>query len=297
MSDLPTEFWGGWIAVITIVSFLGLGWLVFSIYFSVDDEHEEAEGPVWDENLREGSNPIPMWWFWMILSLMVFSVLYLILYPGLGRYSGALRWSQGGHLNESIIEFETEFGGIRQLIAEAQLETLRVDEAWMASAQRVFDRNCVVCHGYDAAGQAAHFPDLTDAIWQWGGTPAQIEQSIRGGRNAVMVGWAQVLGDEGVKQVAGYVKELGKGDADDHPGQPRYNQLCFACHGFDGSGNAALGAPSLVDDVWLYGDSDEALQRSIAIGRSGEMPAFGERLDETQIRLLVALLTRDSPPQ
>ena len=297
MSDLPTEFWGGWIAVITIVSFLGLGWLVFSIYFSAADEHEEAESPVWDENLREGSNPIPMWWFWMILSLMVFSVLYLILYPGLGRYSGALRWSQGGHLNESIIEFETEFGGIRKLIAEAQLETLQVDEAWMASAQRVFDRNCVVCHGYGAAGQAAHFPDLTDAVWQWGGTPAQIEQSIRGGRNAVMVGWAQVLGDEGVKQVAGYVKQLGKGDADDHPGQPLYNQLCFACHGFDGSGNAALGAPSLVDDVWLYGDSDDALQHSIAIGRSGEMPAFGERLDETQIRLLVALLTQNSSPQ
>ncbi len=297
MSDLPTDFWGGWIAVITIVSFVGLGWLVFSVYFSVDDEQEEAEGPVWDENLRKGSNPAPMWWFWMILALMVFSVLYLMLYPGLGSYSGALRWSQGGHLNESIIEFETEFGGILKLIAEAQLETLQADDSLMTSAQRVFDRKCTVCHGYDAAGQAAHFPDLTDAEWQWGGTAAQIEQSIRGGRNAVMVGWSQILGDEGAEQVAGYVKQLGKGDADGHPGQPQYNQLCVACHGMDGSGMAVLGAPSLVDDVWLYGDSDEALQHSIAIGRSGEMPAFGERLDATQIRLLVALLMRNSLPQ
>ena len=297
MADLPTDFWGGWIAILTSVSFVALGWLIFSIYFSAGDEHEEAEGPVWDENLREGSNPAPMWWFWLILALMVFSVLYLMLYPGLGSYAGALKWSQGGRLNESITEFDTEFGGIRKLIAEAQLETLQADDSLMSSGQRVFDRSCAVCHGYDAAGQAAHFPDLTDAEWQWGSTPTQIEQSIRGGRNAVMVGWSQVLGDEGVEQVAGYVKQLGKSDADGHPGQSQYNQLCVACHGIDGSGNAVLGAPSLVDDVWLYGDSDEALQHSIAIGRLGEMPAFGERLDETQIRLLVALLTRNSSPK
>ncbi len=297
MADLPTGFWSGWIAIITIVSFTGLGWLIFSIYFSADGEREETEGPVWDENLREGSNPAPMWWFWMILSTMVFSVLYLMLYPGLGSYAGALKWSQGGRLNESITEFDTEFGGIRNLIAEAKLHTLQADDSMMASAQRIFDRNCTVCHGYDAKGQAAYFPDLTDTEWQWGGTPTQIEQSIRSGRNAAMIGWLQVLGDEGVEQVAGYVTQLGKSDADGHPGQARYNQLCVACHGLDGSGNAALGAPSLVDDVWLYGGGDDAVKLSIASGRTGEMPAFSERLDDTQIRLLVALLTRDSPAQ
>ncbi len=296
MADLPTAFWGGWIAIITSVSFVGLGWLIFSIYFAAGDEHEEADGPVWDENLREGSNPAPMWWFWMILSLMVFSVLYLMLYPGLGSYKGALKWSQGGHLNESISDYESEFGGIRKLIAEAQLKTLQADDALMSSAQRVFDRNCAVCHGYDAAGQASHFPNLTDATWQWGGTPTLIERSIRDGRNAVMIGWSQVLGDEGVEQVAGYVKLLGEGNADGHPGQARYNQLCVACHGIDGFGNAALGAPNLADDIWLYGGSDEALKFSIANGRLGEMPAFGERLDDTQIRLLLALLTRNSMP-
>jgi cytochrome c oxidase cbb3-type subunit 3 len=300
MADLPTAFWGGWIATITIVSFVGLGWLIFSIYFAAGDGHEEADGPVWDENLREGSNPAPMWWFWLILSMMVFSVLYLMLYPGLGSYKGALKWSQGGRLNESISNYESEFGGIRKLIAEAQLETLQGNDAYMSSAQRVFDRNCAVCHGYDAAGQASHFPDLTDSVWQWGGTPAQIEQSIRGGRNAVMIGWSQVLGDEGVEQVAGYVKQFGhtsnNSNTDGHPGQLRYDQLCVACHGIDGSGNAALGAPNLADDNWLYGGDDVSVQFSIANGRLGEMPAFEERLDDTQIRLLVALLTRNSNP-
>ena len=182
MSDMPSDFWGGWISVITIVSFIGLAWLIFSIYFAGDSEAEEAEGPVWDENLREGNNPAPMWWFWMVLALMVFSVLYLMLYPGLGSYAGALKWSQGGRLSASFEEFQQEFGGVRSLIAEGQLETLRADEALVASAQRIFDRNCAVCHGYDAAGQADTFPSLIDTDWQWGGTPTQIEQSIRNGR-------------------------------------------------------------------------------------------------------------------
>ena len=164
----------------------------------------------------------------------------------------------------------------------------------MASAQRVFDRNCAVCHGYDAAGQASYFPDLTDAEWQWGGSPAQIEQSIRNGRTAVMVGWEQVLGASGVNQVANYIAVLatGVGVVAGTPGQTQYNQFCVACHGLDGSGNVALGAPSLVDEVWLYGNSGEALVHSIAIGRAGEMPAFGERLDDAQVKMLVALLTR-----
>ena len=112
-----------------------------------------------------------------------------------------------------------------------------------------------------------------------------------------MVSWSQVLGEEGVKQMASYVKQLGKGNADNHPGKPQYDQFCFACHGSDGSGNVMMGAPSLVDDIWLYGDSDAAIQQSIAMGRNGQMPAFGERLDETQIRLLVALLMRNSSPR
>ena len=291
MSDMLTDFWAGWISVITIVSFIGLVWLVFSIYFARDKEVTEAEEPVWDENLREGNNPAPMWWFWMILALMVFSVLYLMLYPGLGSYAGALKWSHGGRLNDSFEAYQQEFGGLRKLIAEGQLETLRADESLVASAQRVFDRNCAVCHGYDAEGQANSFPNLNDSDWQWGSTPAQIERSIRDGHNAVMVGWAGILGEDGVVQMADYVKRLGNSDVTDHSVDAQYKMFCVACHGIDGSGNAALGAPNLSDDTWLYGGSDAALRTSIATGRSGVMPAFGERLDDTQIRLLVMLLS------
>lgn len=293
MSDLPSEFWGGWIAVVTVVSFVALGWLIFSIYFSATTPDEEMDGPTWDETLKEGSQPAPIWWFWLILSLMVATVLYLILYPGLGRYSGALKWSQGGRLEQSMRDYAVEFGGVRTLVAEAQLATLQADPAMMSSAQRIYDRQCAVCHGYDATGQAQLFPNLVDADWQWGGTPAQIEASIRQGRQAVMVGWEQLLGGrDGVERVADYVRVIGTDGGTDHPGRAQYLQFCMGCHGADGSGNPAIGAPNLADSIWLYGDSPDALYESIAVGRNGIMPAFADRLDDTQIRLLLAWLTR-----
>ncbi len=293
MADLPTDFWAGWVAVLTIVSLVGLAWLIWSVYFTPEASDGKADDPVWDETLREGEHPAPMWWFWLIFVLLIFSVLYLILYPGLGSYAGALRWSQGGHFEDRLTAFETAFGGVRRRVEETPLAALRADAPLMASAQRVYDRHCAACHGADAKGQAGHFPDLTDAEWQWGGSARDIEQSVRHGRTAVMVGWLPVLGEAGVAQLADFTMALGRAGTGtaDHPGQAAYAQYCAACHGADGGGNPLLGAPSLTDEVSLYGDSMEAIEHSIGVGRTGRMPAFAERLDQTQIRLLVALLT------
>ncbi len=293
MADMPTDFWSGWITVITLVSLAALGWLVFSIYFSADAE-VEGEEHVWDETLKEGSNPAPMWWFWLILSAMVFSVIYLMLYPGLGSYKGALKWSQGGRLDESFTSYSEQFGKDRERIANATLISLRGDLAIMASARRIFDRKCGICHGSDASGQASRFPSLVDDVWQWGGDPEQIELTIRGGRQAVMVGWHAVLGDDGVRELARYVQKLGQdGQAPDGgPGKTNYDMFCVACHGATAEGNILLGAPSLIDDVWLYGGGIEDITESISFGRNGFMPAFDDRLDDTQVRMLLAWLTR-----
>ena len=290
VAELPSDFWTGWIATLTVASLAGLGWLIYSVYFAADT-HAEQDSPVWDGELREGEHPAPIWWFWLIFGSLVISVLYLMLYPGLGSHAGALRWSQGGELGSSIEAFESEFGLARRLAAETAIEELSQDRALMASAQRVYDRNCAVCHGYDAKGLTPYFPDLTDDAWQWGESAEQIEQSIRDGRHAVMIGWLQVLGEDGVDQLADYTLALSRRAAENHAGQTAYQQFCAACHGADGTGNPLLGAPDLTDAVHLYGGDIEAIRHSIAIGRNGQMPAFGERLDDTQVRLLVALLT------
>jgi cytochrome c oxidase cbb3-type subunit 3 len=107
-----------------------------------------------------------------------------------------------------------------------------------------------------------------------------------------MISWQAVLGDKNVANVTDYVRALSTGDADQLPGKVQYMQFCIGCHGADGKGNALLGAPDLSDDSWLYGGSVESVRISISQGRNGIMPAFGERLDDAQIKMLVAWLAR-----
>ncbi len=294
MADLPNAFWSGWIAVITIVSLLGLAWLVVTIYFPRGGRKAEKEGPepIWDENLREGSNAPPLWWFWMIFSAMIFSVIYLMLFPGLGAYSGALNWSQGRRLSESLEEFHRDYQPQRAAIIAASLTELQDDTGLMETARKIFSRNCSACHGVDGRGQASLFPNLMDIDWQWGGSPDQIEQSIRAGRNAVMPPWQTSLGEDGVTLTAAYVRALSEGNAEGLPGEVQFGTFCVACHGPDGTGNPLLGAPDLTDTTWLYGGSLEAITESLRNGRQGMMPAFNERLDDAQIKLLVAFLAR-----
>lgn len=291
MSDLPNDFWGGWIAVITILSIIALLWLMISVVF-VDKGPQEAESAVWDGNLREGSAPAPVWWFWFTLAALIFSAIYLMLYPGLGSYRGALNWSMGHHLEARQHDYELHFGRRRAAIANMSIELLKQDSEAMRAAQGIFNRNCAVCHGYDAAGQANAFPSLTDEEWQWGGTAEQLEESIRNGRNALMVAWAQTIDEQGIEQVTDYVATLGTESSAGHPGREVYMQYCVACHGPTGDGQPALGASKLNDRIWLYGGTREAIHASIAEGRTGVMPAFGGRLDDAQLRMLVAWLMK-----
>jgi cytochrome c oxidase cbb3-type subunit 3 len=292
MADLPTGFWAGWIAVVTVVTLVGLAWLVWSVYFSADGA---AADEVWDETLREGTTPAPLWWFWFMLALLAVTVVYLILYPGVGAHRGVLKWSQGGRIAASTARYEQEFGAVRAAIGTADVSTLRNDSFAMSTAESVFKNHCAACHGSDAAGQANLFPNLTDRSWQWGGDALTIEQTVTAGRQAVMPPWQAALNADGVWQVTGYVMALAAGSADAaSAGGQLYQTYCTVCHGADGAGQPMLGAPALNDAEWLYGGTREAVQVSIAQGRNGVMPAFGGRLDAAQIRLVVAWLTRDT---
>jgi len=292
MADMPNDFWSGWIIVVTLVSFVGLVWLVVSVYTAAPPNASEVEHTIWDENLQEGINPAPLWWFWMIFVMMVFSVFYLMLYPGMGSFKGAFHWSQAGRLEDRVDDFKDQFNDLRAEIAQMPLEEIQASDSLMASGDDLFEQNCAACHGYEGQGQANLFPTLMDEIWQWGGTPENIEQSIRFGRTAVMAGWATVLGQVGVTNVANYVQVIGTTEAQGHPGQTQFNQVCAACHTPAGTGNILLGAPNLTDDDWLYGSDIDTIRTTIIGGRNGQMPAFNDILDDTQVRLLVAWLTR-----
>jgi len=292
MANLPSDFWGGWVAVITIVSLVALAWLVYSVYFANRSDASVAH-QVWDETLREGTAAAPLWWFWLIVALLAFTVVYLMLYPGLGSYRGALQWSQGGRLAESSARYDAEFGAVRAQIAATAPEELRGDAAVLRSAASVFRLNCAACHGENAGGQAKAFPNLTDREWQWGGDTAQLEQTITAGRQAVMPGFQAAIGDAGVSALADYVISLSRvepGRLGLAEGKRLFGLYCTACHGADGGGTAALGAPPLNDGSWLYGGSTPDVRKTIAQGRNGVMPSFAARLEPAQIKMLVALL-------
>jgi len=293
MADMPSQFWAGWIVVITVTSFIGLIWFVRDLY-RAGDQDAGTEDEVWDETLREGARPAPVWWFWFILALMTVSVVYVMLYPGLGAYQGVLRWSQGSRIAERFVDYDAQFGAERRRLQALPLAQLADDGEAMQSAWRVFNNNCTSCHGRDAAGQARLFPDLTDDSWQWGGDEARILETIRSGRQAAMPAWEPVIGAQGVEQVADYVLGLSAGDSGSLAtveGGALFQQYCSACHGPAGSGQPMLGAPALNDKAWLYGGDRAQVVQSIALGRNGMMPAFESRLDDTQIRLLTAWLS------
>ena len=263
MADLPTGFWSGWIIVLTLVSMAGVAWLTLSIYFSKDAEAQSDHEPVWDTNLKEGSNAPPMWWFWMLFAAMIFSLIYLMLFPGLGSYEGMLNWSQGKRVTDSYENYDASFAAARQEIVDASLAEIQNDLALMDTAERIFQRECSACHGPD-----------------------------RLGRNATMIAWQQTLGDETTAAVAEYVSLMSEGVDESHAGKASYDQNCVACHGANGEGNQLLGAPRLDDDIWLYGGDLDSIRETLANGRFGVMPGFGKRLDDFQIKLLVALLAR-----
>ena len=297
MSSFPLTLWGGWAAGITLLGLLFLAWLSWGVW-SARPGTVNPPAEVWDDNLREGNATPPKWWFYALFGTLIFSVCYIIAYPGFGDNTGFLRWTQHGQLSSGLKNYLAKTETIHQKWETAPLADLRADISAMQSARRLFSNNCATCHGDDARGQAAMFPDLTDAAWQWGGSEEQIMQSIANGRRAAMPAWA-ALGEDKIRQSAAYILFLSGeegGNADDiAAGKQIYAANCAVCHGAAGEGNAILGAPGFVDHQWLYlavgQDKRQAIEESIRLGRNGVMPAQQDRLRMAQIRLLAAWLS------
>jgi cytochrome c oxidase cbb3-type subunit 3 len=250
----------------------------------------ETTGHLWDEDLAEYNNPLPRWWSWLFYITIVFSIAYLVLYPGLGSWRGTLGWSQVGQLRAEQQAAEKQFGPLYRKFAAIEVEALAKDPEALAIGQKLFLNNCAQCHASDAAGSRG-FPNLTDRDWLWGGEPKTIHATIAEGRTGVMPPFGAALGGESVKNLAHYVRSLSGLTTDSLRvafGRDLYLQNCVACHGADGKGNAALGAPNLADKTWLHGSAEAVVIETISRGRTNQMPAHKALLDEARIHLLTA---------
>ncbi|WP_426811117.1 cytochrome-c oxidase, cbb3-type subunit III [Pseudomonas sp. WOUb67] len=304
-----TTFWSTYISVLTIGSLIGLTWLLLATRKGESkNTTDQTMGHSFD-GIEEYDNPLPKWWFWLFVGTLVFSVGYLILYPGLGNWKGILPgyengWTGVNEWQKEMDKADARFGPIFAKYAAMPVEEVAKDPQALKMGGRLFASNCSVCHGSDAKG-AFGFPNLTDKDWRWGGEAETIKASIMNGRHGVMPAWAEVIGDQGVADVAAFVltnldgRSLPEGSkADVVKGQEIFAANCVACHGPEGKGTPAMGAPDLTHPTaFIYGSSFAQLQQTIRYGRQGQMPAQAEIQGNDKVHLLAAYvysLSQDS---
>ncbi len=288
MSDFTSEFWSWFIIAIAGG---GIVWLFYLLMGTnkADTDEGVPTGHVWDEDLQELNNPLPRWWLFMFYFTLFFAIGYLILYPGMGSFKGILGWTEIGEYEAEVAAADAEFGPLFAQFEKTPIAELASDAAAMNAGERLFVTYCAVCHGSDARG-AAGFPNLRDNDWLHGGSPEKIEETILQGRMGTMPAWEGPLGgEEGVNQVATYVMSLAGRDVDTklaEAGKIKFDMFCVGCHMPGGTGNQALGAPNLSNNIWLYGGSPRTIKETIAKGRNGRMPAHSEFLGKAKSHIL-----------
>ena len=290
MSDFFNSGWSIFVATATIIGLVWCLWLLFVASKREVMANDNTTGHVWDVDLKEMNNPLPRWWLWLFVITVIFAAIYLALYPGLGKFPGTLGWSSVGQYKSEQQRAQEQIAQIFAKFKGKSAEELAKDSQAMGIGERLFGNNCAQCHGSDARGSKG-FPNLTDGDWQWGGTHADIIATLTNGRVGVMPPMAAAVGTaEDVRNVANYVLSLSgspHNSAAAQLGKPKF-AVCAACHGPEGKGMTALGAPNLTDKVWLHGWGENAIVAMINNGKNNIMPAFGERLNADQIHVLAA---------
>lgn len=310
-------FWTIWISVITLTVVLGCAILLRLTSKNNTGVPEGEPMPHTFDGIQELNNPLPKWWTGLFWFTIVIAVIYSFAFPTFtANYNGLLNWtsSEQGVMNpEESAELaktsqsqyqremnaaEIKYGAVFKELAYDRigeykdLTLIAKDEEAVKVGQRLFLQNCAQCHGSDARGSKG-FPNLADGDWLYGGDAETIKASIMHGRNGVMPAWKDILGgDQGVAEVASYVLQLSGrrvNAIEAKAGEEKF-ALCAACHGPEGKGIPAMGAPNLTDTVWLYGGSRKAVEDSIANGRNGVMPAWSKVLGEDKVHLIAAFV-------
>ncbi|MBX6322025.1 MAG: cytochrome-c oxidase, cbb3-type subunit III [Rhodospirillaceae bacterium] len=266
----------------------------------------DTTGHEWD-GIRELNTPLPKWWLYLLFATVLFSVVYWVLFPaipGLSGYTkGLLGYNQRTAFETQLAAAQAEQAryldriharSVTEIAADPELRAFAV-----AGGRAAFGENCAACHGLGGAGRPGGFPVLADDDWLWGGTLDDIHATITHGvrqddpdtRTNVMPSFGAdgLLTAEEMNDVAEYVLSL-SGRAGDATAAGRgaavFADNCASCHGEDGKGQTALGAPDLTDAIWLYAADKAGILRQINKPAMGQMPAWGRRLSPETIKML-----------
>ncbi|MFG6456159.1 cytochrome-c oxidase, cbb3-type subunit III [Roseateles sp. BYS96W] len=288
MSDFFSSGWSVFVAAATVLGLVACVVLLVIASRRQPSAADNTTGHVWDEDLRELNNPLPLWWMGLFVLTIVFAGAYLALYPGLGSTAGKLGWTSLGEHAADVAQTRAAMAPVYAGFAGLTPEQLAKDPKAHAIGERLFANNCAQCHGADAKGSKG-FPNLTDNDWLWGGSIETITETITKGREGNMPVMAPAVGtSDDVRNVAHYVLSLSGSPHNElyaQLGKPKFT-ACAACHGSTGAGTQALGAPNLSDKIWLHGWGEQAIMAMVNNGKHNVMPAHGERLTPEQIRVL-----------
>lgn len=293
MSDFITPFWALFVGITTVVGIVAcLALLIFAGKARAMTDQDNTTGHVWDGDLCELNNPLPRWWTYLFVITLIFGLVYLLLYPGLGSHPGQFGWTSHGQMLKDIEKGDAQSAPLFAKYLAMPEEELAKDAMAMGIGERLYNNNCAQCHAADARGSRG-FPNLADNDWLWGGKVADIKKTLVEGRVGNMPSMAAALGAaEDAKNVAQYVLKLSGSPHDSVRaalGQEKF-VACAACHGADGRGMAAVGSANLTDDIWLHGYGEKAILEIINKGKQNVMPAWQGKLTEGQIHVLTAYI-------
>jgi cytochrome c oxidase cbb3-type subunit III len=269
----------------------------------------ETTGHEWD-GLKELDTPLPRWWLYIFYGTIAISVLYWVLMPAwplANSYTkGVLGFSDRVNVAADLQNLRSARAPMFERLAAASTTDIAADpelqEFARAAGEAVFGDYCRTCHGAGGAG-APGYPVLADDVWIWGGSLAEIEHTLRVGvradhpetRTSQMPAFgrdglltARQISDvtEHVIAISAARQRLEPDMAAAARGAVVYAEQCAICHGATGAGDRTVGAPSLNDDLWLYGGSRAEIRRQIELGRGGVMPAWESRFDAGTLRAL-----------
>lgn len=260
------------------------------------------------DGIQELNTPLPRWWVRLFAVCIIWAIGYCVVYPSFptlnGYWAGTFGWHARTQVAQDIEKAQSAKGVYLSKIASSSLDDIVKDKDLlnfaMAGGKSVFNENCAACHGVGGVG-AYGYPTLTDDQWLWGGTLDDIHTTIAYGvrntnansRQSEMpaYGGGEVLSADDLNSLAEYVLSLSKSSKDPTAaakGQATFAERCAACHGEDGAGNQAVGAPALASGLWLYKATDQkaAIISQVQHPKHGSMPAWSERFDATTIKQL-----------
>jgi len=271
-------------------------------------EHDEITGRYttgheWD-GIKELNTPLPKWWVWVFYVCIGWAVLYSIAYPSwpvmAGYFGGVIGGNARSDLADSLADARESRSEWLTQIAAKDVPAILSDNTLRTYAMRggevLFKENCAACHQTGGAG-AYGYPTLADDEWLWGGTPEDIQTTIRHGirdqnNENTRINYMPEFGDdwftdEEIEAVASYVYALSNGEApEEGSGQELFSQQCVSCHGPDGGGVQMLGGPALNNRIFLYGDTKDAIAAQIRKPNHGVMPPWENRLSDEDIKQL-----------